>query len=617
MSDSDRNMPKPEKPDAECLKQPEDRDELAPEERTADSEADAVVGDEATAESRLVEPISEEAVEAAAASIRESLVSLGFVAFDPSTTDNTSSGVMVAEERRKHFRRDVYVGVRDDEQDIEFLGRVVEGPFHAPHEVSPTSSITRATLLHPDRVRFRPTYYVYGTIEILGQIAQGERVIPTTTRPRPYSEIYIFPPYRLQEMLGIAGDFYLGHLMGYTRVPVYADVESKNFLPRNVGIFGTIGSGKSNSVQVIMEEAVQKDWTVIAIDVEGEYVRMNEPTDDDAMLPLLHDEFGLEPLGLEQFEVFVPSSGRSEAENPHTFKVPMCGLEAEVIADILELSEPQVRMFGTLTAAARRQSQGRRPPSRRGSLDTHEARQSMPYTLQNLIDGLDEDTDYPLLRGTPRGHEVSTAAVLRGKLIHLGRSGMLDWNATERVPYLPIDELLVPGRLSVLDVSETDDRSRNIAISFVLQSLFDRVIQAGVGEAMPNGRLRPRVLVVIEEIHTFVSRASAPRMRSVIDQLQIISRRGRKRWMALALVSQQPGHVPDELFELTNTRVIHQLKSTSNLAPVKQTTGGVHEALWSTVPALGPGQCLLTGAMFRNPLFVTMRPACSRRLLIG
>ncbi|MEW9553315.1 hypothetical protein [Nonomuraea sp. NPDC050783] len=50
--------------------------------------------------------------------------------------------------------------------------------------------------------------------------------------------------------------------------------------------------------------------------------------------------------------------------------------------------------------------------------------------------------------------------------------------------------------------------------------------------------------------------------------------------MGLVLVSQQPGHVPEELFELANTRFIHQLKSAGNLAPVRATTGGVHEALW-------------------------------------
>src|SRR5690606_29091667 len=127
----------------------------------------------------------------------------------------------------------------------------------------------------------------------------------------------------------------------------------------------------------------------------------------------------------------------------------------------------------------------------------------------------------------------------------------------------------------------------------------------------------PPVLVVIEEVHTFVSRAAAPKMRAVLDSLQVISRRGRKRWMGLALVSQQPNHVPDEIFELANTRFIHQLRSLTNLEPIKQTTGSVDEALWASVPAMSPGRCLLTGAVVRNPVFVDVRPARSRRLLAG
>jgi hypothetical protein len=43
---------------------------------------------------------------------------------------------------------------------------------------------------------------------------------------------------------------------------------------------------------------------------------------------------------------------------------------------------------------------------------------------------------------------------------------MLDWNANSQTRELPISDLLVGGRLSVLDVSETDDRmSRDTIIS--------------------------------------------------------------------------------------------------------------------------------------------------------
>jgi len=542
----------------------------------------------------------------------KSLVQLGFVNFDGSTVDNSSSEVMVSSEHRKHFRRDVYVGIKDVEQGLDFLGRVVEGPFHSPHEVGVDSAITRTTVLHPDRTQFRPSYYVTGTIEILGQLGEGEQLIVSPTRPRPYSEIYIFPPERLQKFLDINGSFYLGQLMGYEKIQVNVDVENKNFLPRNLGIFGTVGSGKSNTTQVIMEEAVNAGWAVVVIDVEGEYVGMNKPTDDKKLIPILTHKFGVNPEGINNFKVYVPFSGHSEADNPIKFKVPVSAIDAYVLTDLMDLSEAQARAFEGMMENANNLAQGNN--SRMGVLASQDNSENPErvYSLQTLIDGCVNGGSL-----IPNGTDQRTIGSLRSKLIRLGMSHMLDWNANRTTPELPVNELLVAGRLSVLDVSETDDRSRNIAIAYTLQAIFNKVIQTSVNKKMPNGSLRPKVLVVIEEVHTFVSRSSASKMRSVLDNLQIISRRGRKRWMSLALVSQQPGHVPDELFELANTRFIHQLKSASNLAPVKQTTGGVHEALWSTIPSLGPGQCLMTGAVFNNPLFVEIRPAKTQRMLIN
>ena len=547
-----------------------------------------------------------------AASLSE--VPFGFVNFDSGRGDNATSGLMVPPDQRRGFRRDSYVGVKDSEQGIEFLGRIVEGPFHTPHEVSPTSALTRTTVLHPDRAKFRPTYYVYGTVEILGEIREDERIVPTSTRPRPYARAYLFPPNRLQRMLGIAGSFLIGHLMGYETVPVLAAVENKNFLPRNVGIFGTIGSGKSNTTQVLVEEALTADWAVVVIDVEGEYVRMDQPTDDPLMETILSERFNTTSEGIEDSHTYVPRGGSSASPSAKHFKVPVSGIEATLLSEILEdLSEPQERLLTFAVARALAKNSGK-STTRMGPLGPSAAAlPSRPYTLQTLIDGLDEERDFPLFKALTNT-EKNTARVLRRKLIRLGLSNMLDWNGTREVPELPVTDLLRPARLSILDVSDSSDTSRNIAIAYTLQALFEKVLETPAGSSMPNGEIRPRVLVVVEEVHTFVSRSRASRMRAVIDQLQVISRRGRKRWMALALVSQQPGHVPDELFELVNTRFIHQLKSAHNLAPVRQTTGGVHEALWQTVPALGPGQCLLSGATFRTPLFVSLRPAKSRRL---
>ena len=540
---------------------------------------------------------------------------LGQVNFDGEAADNTTSEAMISEDHQNLFRREVYVGIKDTEQNIEFLGRIVEGPYHIPQKSGSASATAKATKRPPARTKAKSSYHVFGNIEVLGQLLQGERVIPTLTRPRPYSEITIFPPERLSRLLDIEGNMLIGSLMGYEehRIEVRENTENKNFLPLNVGIFGTVGSGKSNTVQVLVEEASQANWACVVIDVEGEYVKMNEPDNRPEMNRILRENYSIDPEGVNDFRVYVPSSGSSDADDPIRFKVPISELDISIVADILEFTEPEFRMYERTIEATQRTNSQNQTSRVAVAEDPQTPVPTYPYTLENLIGVLSNSAFYTRLSDI----EKSTANTLRNKLFYtLGRSGMLDWTPTETTPYLPINELMVGGRVSVLDVSETDDRSRNIAIAFVLQSLFNKVTETAVGETIPNTEVaRPKILLVIEEVHTFVSKQSINKMKSVLDNLQTISRRGRKRWLSLALVSQQPGHVPEELFELANTRFIHQLKSVMNIAPVKQTTGGVHEALWSTIPALGPGQCLLTGRTFKNPLLVNVRPAKSKRLL--
>ncbi len=203
---------------------------------------------------------------------------------------------------------------------------------------------------------YRPSYYVYGNIEVLGQLMNGERVIPTPTRPRPYSEVYIFPPDRLKKLLEIDGNMLLGSLMGYEdpQIEVRANTENKHFLPLNVGIFGTVGSGKSNTVQVLAEEASSANWACVIIDVEGEYVRMNEKSTRPDMNLILSEKYSIAPEGVKDFKVYVPSSGASEADDPVRFKVPISQLDISIISDILEFSEPEFRLYERTIEATQR-----------------------------------------------------------------------------------------------------------------------------------------------------------------------------------------------------------------------------------------------------------------------
>src|SRR5438128_1712686 len=102
----------------------------------AEAPSEDVAARDGEREQAPIEPSADEiaaGTHAAEDAVHSSLVTLGFVNFDSGPGDNNTAGAMVAEERRRHFRRDVYVGINDQEQGIEFLGRIVEGPFHTPH----------------------------------------------------------------------------------------------------------------------------------------------------------------------------------------------------------------------------------------------------------------------------------------------------------------------------------------------------------------------------------------------------------------------------------------------------------------------------------------------------
>jgi DNA helicase HerA-like ATPase len=120
-------------------------------------------------------------------------------------------------------------------------------------------------------------------------------------------------------------------------------------------------------------------------------------------------------------------------------------------------------------------------------------------------------------------------------------------------------------------------------------------------------------LVVIEEAHSFISKEKVQTMQATLQMLRNVTRRGRKRWFATAFVSQQPGHLPAEIFELCNTRLVHTLRSMHNLESLMATTSDITRDLWAKCPLLGTGEAIVSSPQFHRPAVVAVRPAASRR----
>jgi Helicase HerA, central domain len=188
-----------------------------------------------------------------------------------------------------------------------------------------------------------PNHYVLARLEVLGELRNGS-MFGTATRPLPKSIVQDLSADDIQQLIGIGGDMVLGTLSSYERVIVTMDSKSKKVLPRNVGIFGTVGSGKTNSSQVLIEEAVQAGYAVVVLDVEGEYTAMDEPTAEKALIPKL-ETCGRKPAGIKDFHVYHPTGGEPSRPNSTEFGVPFASLTPHVISEIAQLTEPQEGVF--------------------------------------------------------------------------------------------------------------------------------------------------------------------------------------------------------------------------------------------------------------------------------
>ena len=528
---------------------------------------------------------------------------LGFVNFDSGSTGSNEVEVMIPHSKMQDIKRGQYVRIESkfDDETRHFFARISGGPFFHPDAVSRDSAFARASVLHAGSVRFRPEYHGVCSAQVLGELDLEEmRSRGTFVRPRPQASVHALTAEQIERLLELSGDMYLGHLSGYPSVKVRLPSDKNAALPRNVGIFGTVGSGKTNTSQVLIEEAASHSWAVVVLDVEGEYVNMDQPSRQ--MLPF--KKFGIEQRGVTALDVYHPVgtdpavSGKSKE-----FSISFSSLEPHILAEIMGLNTVQNEGFQDIWNTVTRKNSRRQRPTNAGltrallSPDPAET----DITLREMVDEIRTMIDNHDTSSMPA---KSTLRVLARKFRVLQRYGIFDGGG-DMGDY---HELIQPNQVSIIDLSgSSNDVINNIVVMDVLRSVFDLKLEDRNHELA-------NVLIVIEEAHTLVSKDKASQMEETLDVLREISRRGRKRWLSLCFISQQPSHLPPEIYELCNTKIAHQTSGGNNLNAIKNSAGGTDSSVWSDVPSLGQGTCLFISSYFKNrPMFVDVRPCQSER----
>ncbi len=198
----------------------------------------------------------------------------------------------------------------------------------------------------------------------------------------------------------------------------------------------------------------------------------------------------------------------------------------------------------------------------------------------------------------------------------LGKFKRLKIFDSPTAPPLDYTRLLQPGRVSILDLSDTDSpQVNNLVIAELLRGAQAQQ-ECNYKDAVEAGRQPTPTVVFIEEAHEFLSAQRIKQMPVLHQQVARIARRGRKRWLGLVFITQLPQHLPDEVLGLINNWILHKISDETVVNRLKRSIGGINDSLWRQLPSLAPGQAIASFTTFGRPLQITADPSPCKLLMV-
>src|ERR1700754_4356280 len=478
---------------------------------------------------------------------------VSFVHFDPSSAKGNIVEALVHHEDIQKVHRGLYVKILSNKDERKYMGRVVDGPFYSPNALKRDSTPVQFIILNQGQAKSLtvPEYHATVFIEILSEEREGVS-IGATRRPHPASPVFPFDSNMMSEMLNLNGDLRLGMLDNYEDVFAEIDSSNKN-LARNWLTAGTVGSGKSNTDQVVIEETLAAGFAQIVVDPEGEYIFMDQPSD----APFIEEElakYGRKPQGVKSITVYRPPKSESKRADSKEFSVPFDSLSQEIIAEITEMNSAQQTRFTFLYEQAIRLL--RKINGGNALADDEDLDVSRGYPgikLGVLIKMLDQEFEYydwkpenkpekaakkrskkADERGEDDGNDESepqkmeiychkyalppliqdyqdaaSYGALRKKLRELSMMRIFD---RKDAPPLNMEELSQPGHLTVIDMSDSREQQIvNVVIADLLARMFTYKMTLTEEE-----NINRKVFLTIEEAHGFVSRERQDKMEQTL-----------------------------------------------------------------------------------------------------
>ena len=390
---------------------------------------------------------------------------------------------------------------------------------------------------------------------IIVGVIDGNDVLPPCISPEPGDLVYPVNKGTLVKVLGLKNNgVFIGTLADRDDIPVYLNPEI--LIRLHSLIIGTIGTGKSYTAGVIIEDMLKFNYPVIVIDPHGEYEIMSKPNTSKFEILELR-KLGMSPEGVD-VKVFKP-----KIHGAGDLSLNFDSLDVDSIAELIRATDTMKDLLFLAINHARKNKI-----------------KLSPQTLSSVISQIAYEWKFA----------KRTMIALRRNIEILSELGIFGAGFNPRI-------LVQPGQLTVIDLSEDmPEHVRRAFIAVLLRELF----------LARKRKEIPKVLVVIDECHRFISPDEVGADSACLNSIKRIAREGRKFGIGLCLISQRIVGLDKTIVGQCRTKIILRLDMYTDIDQVAPYFAD--EIIKHKLANLPDGYAYIVGAAVRAPILVKIRP---------
>jgi DNA helicase HerA-like ATPase len=471
---------------------------------------------------------------------------------------------VIKEGMEAHVKRGEFVSVKEAVTGNEIIGTIKE--ITISNELLPDEF--GRDLRMADLVLSEGEYPV-PTVKILGFEEKNGLELPRYG-VKPGSPVKLVSDETLRRILrqDERKSAFIGTISTREKVPVYISVN--DLVSRHCAVLAMTGSGKSYTVGVLIEELLKKKGAVLVFDPHGEYRNIKT----DAANTKVYGVKGANKIKIET----------------STLRV---GDFANMIPDI---TDPQRDLLDEVINLASKFYEKYDMEILRNIL-------SMIYDAKEGRELLSDSVPEGVLKDMCKRVSLSTIGALIRRLDRLNRMGVYGIDGT------PLEEIVSVNQLTVMDLSDADERLSETIIAVLCRKIFD-ARRAYVKEG--EGKFKNPLFVVVEEAHNFAPRSTEERTIISRSILKKIAREGRKFGIGLCIVSQRPSKLDSDILSQCNTQIIMKIVNPSDQEYIRQSVESVTEDIVRDLPSLGRGEAVVAGSAIKLPIQVKIRERATK-----